>query len=503
VTNAIDDESTGANSFGVRMRSSAPSPTVPAIERQPPFGISKSVWTGIFYVALLLYVALASSHQRGFIFDDPFIFFRYARNLANGHGWVYNIGQPGYDAATSPLYVLILAAAYKLGVNLVFASGLVFVGGLAGCACLTHATLARLNHWWAGIAAACLIASSPWLFITRGMETALFIGVFALCLYLWVSGATYGLGASLAALVLIRPDGIVLVVLIIAAKWMIDRQPPRRTLIVGAVIAAIWAVYALVAVGSILPDTLAAKIAQGRSGFFGRPFWKGVWWVPIRQHFGIVEAIVTLLGIVGIFIAAMRPELRLVLGVIAAASAITFVAYSLLTVPDYTWYYAPLVYLSVILAALTIEEIGRLASRHHVGLVALPVVVVLILIVVGLNSTEKGPPRPGYEQAAVWINEHTAPSATVTSAEIGLLGWYTNHPMKDYDGLLTPNALGPLERGDMTWWVNGLRPDYWMVPRPHFLEDLPVLQAPWFSQVFHEVYANRHVIIYRRIALAP
>ena len=99
------------------------------------------------------------------------------------------------------------------------------------------------------------------------------------------------------------------------------------------------------------------------------------------------------------------------LGVLAAASLITYVAYALLRVPDYTWYYAPLVYLAAILAGVTIEEVGGyLANRHHVGLVVVPIVVVLLLVIVGLNSTEKGPPRPGYEQAAAWINEHTAPS---------------------------------------------------------------------------------------------
>ena len=54
--------------------------------------ISPRVWTGAFYAAVLAYIIASSAHERGFIFDDPFIFFRYARNLAHGYGWVYNVG---------------------------------------------------------------------------------------------------------------------------------------------------------------------------------------------------------------------------------------------------------------------------------------------------------------------------------------------------------------------------------------------------------------------------
>ena len=50
---------------------------------------------------------------------------------------------------------------------------------------------------------------------------------------------------------------------------------------------------------------------------------------------------------------------------------------------------------------------------------------------------------------------------------------------------------------------NGERPDYWMVRRVPFLEDLQVVEAPWFFNVFTQVYANQYVILYKRVGLAP
>ncbi len=501
---AVDHGQAGVGLRGAEASAEAPTAATPVPERRFG-GFPTPASTGVLYGILVLYVAVASTHSRGFVFDDPFIFFQYARNLAEGHGWVFNIGQPGANAATSPLYVVMLAVAYKLGLSLFGTSQALFVAGLAGCACLTHATLARLGHWWAGVAAACLIASSPWLFITRGMETPLFLGVFALCVYLWVKGATYGLGAALALLVLLRPDGIVLVVLIIAAKWIVDHRPPVRTLAVGGIIAAIWASYALVTIGTLLPDTLTAKIAQARSGYLSPTYLLGIVNTPSLYGFGKLATIVGVLGAFGLLVAAMRPELRLPLGVVIAAVAVVSVAYAAVGVPGaYPWYYASLVYVVAILAGVTIEEVGHQLGRHvRMVSVVVPVAVVLVLVVIGWRSTPIGPPRPGYNEAAAWIDAHTPPSATVASGEVGLLGWYTNHPIQDYLGLISPQAIAPLRRGDMTWWVDGLRPDYWMTEVHPFRFDEPVLDAPWIHQVFHEVYRNARDIVYRRVATAP
>ncbi|MCB9455861.1 MAG: hypothetical protein H6671_07745 [Anaerolineaceae bacterium] len=61
----------------------------------------------------LLYVATASG---GFPLDDSWIHQVYGRNLAFNGEWAFIPGQPS-AASTSPLYTVLLAAGYKLGVD--------------------------------------------------------------------------------------------------------------------------------------------------------------------------------------------------------------------------------------------------------------------------------------------------------------------------------------------------------------------------------------------------
>jgi hypothetical protein len=47
--------------------------------------------------------------------DDAYIHFQYARQIARGHPWQYNDGDPPSTGATSPLYPFVLAAGYLIG----------------------------------------------------------------------------------------------------------------------------------------------------------------------------------------------------------------------------------------------------------------------------------------------------------------------------------------------------------------------------------------------------
>ena len=51
-----------------------------------------------------------------FVCDDAFIAFRYARNLADGHGLVFNRGER-VEGFTDFLWVLELAGLWRLGVR--------------------------------------------------------------------------------------------------------------------------------------------------------------------------------------------------------------------------------------------------------------------------------------------------------------------------------------------------------------------------------------------------
>lgn len=70
--------------------------------------------------ALLLGLAAVSRTAAGIWlgfrpFDDTYITFRYGLNLASGHGFVYNLGEPVLGT-TTPLWAMVLAMCAALGV---------------------------------------------------------------------------------------------------------------------------------------------------------------------------------------------------------------------------------------------------------------------------------------------------------------------------------------------------------------------------------------------------
>jgi arabinofuranosyltransferase len=71
-------------------------------------------WLGLALAATLA-LLLAHAWRERFLTDDAFISFRYARNLAHGHGLVFNPGFERVEGYTNLLWVLILAGLDRLG----------------------------------------------------------------------------------------------------------------------------------------------------------------------------------------------------------------------------------------------------------------------------------------------------------------------------------------------------------------------------------------------------
>ncbi|MEI7772616.1 MAG: hypothetical protein WCI67_21680, partial [Chloroflexales bacterium] len=140
-------------------------------------------------------------------FDDPYVTYRYAANLAAGQGFVYNPGL-AVLSTTAPLYGLLLAPAAAVGLDLPLASNLI------SCLSLGAGGLAiwRLGLAWeeplAGLAGALIYPAFPLLVSTIGAETS-----FALALVLWAFVASSGprwraVAALLALATLVRADAL-------------------------------------------------------------------------------------------------------------------------------------------------------------------------------------------------------------------------------------------------------------------------------------------------------
>lgn len=225
--------------------------------------------------ALLLLAFAMVWPYRHFAGDDAYIGFRFARNLANGQGFAFNTGEPTYGA-TAPLWILLVAGLHRTGLSVpdaAHALNFLFIGltFIAFCS-LCPLYLRRPASWWiAGL----LMAVDPWFvrWSMSGMENALalFLLVTAI-LYQqrwrntgrlnWVSPLCGGLA------ILTRPEMVVFTALLFLDTLLFERRARAQNLAVGALIVtgivAPWLIYAQSQFGTIIPNTIRAKISAER-----------------------------------------------------------------------------------------------------------------------------------------------------------------------------------------------------------------------------------------------
>ena len=122
--------------------------------------------------------------------DDAYITFQYARNLANGHGFVFFRGAEPLQGTTTPLFTLLLALVHRTGIEIPVAATV--VGAI--CHAFTVLCLVKLGRAWelpkAGWFMAGLYATTFPAIATAGMETPLY----ALLIVLTFLSASRGSG---------------------------------------------------------------------------------------------------------------------------------------------------------------------------------------------------------------------------------------------------------------------------------------------------------------------
>lgn len=159
--------------------------------------------------------------------DDSFIFYRYAENLANGHGFVFNPGEAPGEGFTSWVWLLLLAFFHYIGVELILAAKILgimfhFLAAFFLVLLVVKALDAGDNS---PSKVTALILAGSFLLNYRllahsmsGMETSLYVFSLILLVYLTTralqappsTGRRWWLYISIAAagIFLVRPEGI-------------------------------------------------------------------------------------------------------------------------------------------------------------------------------------------------------------------------------------------------------------------------------------------------------
>jgi hypothetical protein len=424
--------------------------------------------------------------------DDAFITFRYAQNLVDGLGPVYNAGER-VEGYSSPIWMWGSATAIALGLDPVVASkwaGLLAAGALAVAVYLALRA-SGVRGWGAGLATGAVGGSFVLqLWSTSGMETAAYAALFfaglavAAGIGTTVRGALWA-SAFLAAASLTRPEGLMFWGLGFALYLRAHRKQPRRVLayaLPGLVIASYFA-FRFAYYGLPFPNTYYAKTGGGLR-----------MWAQGLDGLGdfLSETPIAILmsaALVGLVVGLSKRETRRAAALIGAAALIHLawvVSVGDDGLSEYR-FYVPIVGPVAFLIGLLFRGAGAAplrraapADRMLAGIGALTIFIAVPLSVSHFHSDSIPGLRGGmlqYLEGNIKLGRHLAatrgPNTLIAVPSAGAIPFYSRLPTIDMYGLNDPQiARVPFPKGApgrmMKWdnaYVLSRRPDVIVINR--------------------------------------
>lgn len=404
--------------------------------------------------------------------EDAYITFRYARNLALGHGLVYN---PGAHVMgfSSPPWTLWSALGYVLIRDPVAWARWTSLAADALTLLLVGAMLARRASADARTAAWCFtLFFAAWPFFAvvsaSGLENGTMLCLIALSAALTGRGSALG-GPVLGMLALWRPEGM-------AAALLVGLGARRRERIVAAALVAAGLTALAIYFGSPVPQSVLAKSAlygtPGPAG--GRSWWD--WLLPVLPasspistegvHLFPLAVLVAPALVAGA--AGLWRERRSPLALTVAAALVVWLGYAALGVAYFWWYLAVPLGGIAALAAVGLPALVR--GRGVYAAAALYVLTAWFAartLYLGRAQNEYF----GFARAGDWLAAHARSGEKVMLEPIGMVGYAAPLVVVDEIGLVSPAVARRRVRGP-GWYadVEGSERPEWLVVRRGMLE---------------------------------
>jgi len=429
--------------------------------------------------------------------DDAYIHFRFAQNLASGHGFAFN-PDGAVPASTSPLWVIVLTVPALLGLPLWVVAKAYGVVALATAAVLAWRLAARLGLTpAAALVVGALTALDGRLLwaAPSGMEVTLFTALSLAAVLALPERREASAVASprrpparrvllLAALcglaTLARPEGYLLTAVLavaLLAHWRDQARSWARLLLAAAGLYLLlilpYVAFALLTTGRPLPTTFYAKA----SGLGPHTLSTAVTYLVYYILLTISGNPALLLAPLGAVVLWRRRAARASRGVLntprATPGATPRAAPRVIALVSVSWplallieqaIFSPVLYqgaryvmpLEPFLALWAVVGIERLTRRVPPGEAggardrwrgALPPLALLVLAALTLTRWE------AYYAASVrdiddmhvalggWVRAHIPAGAPLALNDVGAIGYLSGRPVVDIEGLVTPQFI--------------------------------------------------------------
>jgi hypothetical protein len=428
-------------------------------------------------------------------YDDPYITFRYARNLAEGYGFVYNLGE-NVQSTTTPLYTLLLAGVGLIWPNFPLLSNIISAISLGLGAFFIYLIGKSFFQPAAGMTSAFLLLLFPQLIATFGAETCFYTMLVLGSFYFYARKALKIAVLFMALTSLTRADGVLVAIVISLHYILTQRRFPWKEALIYTGLIAPWYIFAWLNFGSPFPVTLMAKRHQAQM-IISDSFLEG--FIKMLRNYARTPLYRIYLPffLMGLWQAIMRRRGWIPLISWTLSYFITYIA---LGVSRYFWYYAPLTPAMVVLSGIGLVDFVHFLEKYLRGYAsALLVLILLLLVAPEIRSLlylyqHPDPRLPIYREVGVWLDGHTPKEASVGTLEVGIIGYYARRRMVGFAGIVRPEVAKLLTH--MTtyedaaiWAVRTYMPDY-VVIHPGWFPRL--VESDWFIELYHPVKEFTH-----------
>lgn len=423
-------------------------------------------------LAVFVLTRIVAMRAQPWASEDAYITFRYARNLAQGAGLVFNPGE-WVMGFTSPLWTVWNAVGIAFGADpVVWAQGSSMIAGavalwLALRLLARHATPLSATAFGLAYVAWPLFAAST----ASGLEMEFLFAMMVVTAWAIEQGSPAA-GVSLGLLALTRPEGLVAAVVL---AWKAD----TRARIVGAAILAAGAGALAAFYGNPLPHSLLAKrVIYGTPGpWLGRHWWD--WLLPLpfvthtasREGEHLARLAWLVLPAAAFGARALWQRRGTAASQVALAGLAIWACYAVFGVAYFWWYIVIPIATLFWIAAAGLPALPKWARSPLVLALAALVVLAswrdLVPIYLGRAQTE----FRSFVPVSRALAQRATPGDLVFAEPLGMIGYGTGLPMMDEPGLVSPDVLARRREGD-GWYTDLLakRRPRWLILRPGMLQ---------------------------------
>ena len=437
--------------------------------------------------------------------DDSYIFFRFSRNLAQGHGLRWNLDEPPVEGYTSFLWVMAGSLLFvifpaNLPRSMSWLSILFFVASLLVFTKMMNRQAQDRKYTWRWFALL-FAASGPLIFwATSGMETSLFLLLILACfyyleLYLQTQNKKYYFliwGLSFLCF-LARPDGFLLAFVLGFYFLIFKKGFVRKDLLLPFIFFflmpfVLYNIWRTAYFHSLFPNTFYAKA----TGSFNIQAVKGLLYLKdfaLTYLLPLLPLLVILLFKQKKFPLRFKPYSGLVLAFILLYSI-----FILLVGGDYMAMYRffvpllPLIYLLLGRLLFTVASVSTSKTAAAWTAFAFAVIVTFLpstpleKAIWGGNKTHHYGCYEGLKTERWYVNRYITigklfgrlkhrPSDTLVVSAIGAVGYFSRMNVLDYYGL-TDTHIARRRQKDFAWHFPGHEKtdiDYILSKKPTYL----------------------------------